>query len=92
MEEINLISTLTTQAPGMVAIIVVVILFLRSIERRDVLFIDQMNKITDRLAALETLITHHDANSRAAYSDRSDTLDRIEKKINQTLPAKKAKS
>ena len=69
----------------MAALIIVVILFLKSIEKRDGLFVDQMNKVVERLAALELLIAHHDAASRAAYTDRSDTLDRIEKKIN-TLP------
>lgn len=85
MSEIDIVSTLTTQAPGMVALIIVVILFLKSIEKRDGLFVDQMNRVVERLAALELLIAHHDAASRAAYADRSDTLDRIEKKIN-TLP------
>ena len=82
MSEIDIVSTLTTQAPGMAALIIVVILFLKSIEKRDGLFVDQMNKVVERLAALEQLIAHHDAASRAAYIDRSDTLDRIEKKIN----------
>ena len=83
MSEIDIVSTLTTQAPGMAALIIVVILFLKSIEKRDGLFVDQMNKVVERLAALELLIAHHDAASRAAYIDRSDTLDRIEKKVNR---------
>jgi hypothetical protein len=78
----SIISTLTNQAPGMVALIIVVLLFLRSIEKRDQLFIDQMNKITDRLAALETLMTQHDTASKASDKEQGDTLDRIEKRVN----------
>ena len=90
MSEIDIVSTLTTQAPGMAALIIVVILFLKSIEKRDSMYVDQMNKIVERLAALEQLITQHDSASRTAYQDRSDTLDRIEKKINKMEPRRAA--
>jgi len=78
MAETDLVSTLVSQAPGLAGVIVVVLLFLRAIEKRDALFIDQMNKITERLAALENLMTQHDTASKA----RGDTLDRIERKLN----------
>jgi len=80
--DVNIVTSLISQAPGMAGVIIVVYFFLRAIEKRDQVFVDQMNRIVERLAALEQLITHHDAASRVAYQDRSDTLDRIEKKVN----------
>jgi hypothetical protein len=87
-QEVSIVSTLTNQVPGMVALIVVVLLFLRSIEKRDQMmsqrdqmFIDQMNKITDRLTALETLAISHDVASKSAQKESSETLERLEKKM-----------
>jgi type IV secretory pathway VirB3-like protein len=79
--ESSVIQALITQSPGMAAIIIVVILFLRSIKDRDQLFIDQMNKIVERLQALETLIVNHDANSKDAWTTRKDTLEKVDRKL-----------
>lgn len=95
MAEFDIVGTLVTQAPGMAGIIVVVILFLKSIEKRDALierrdqqFIEQMGQITERLKALEILVVQHDTNSKNAYKDREETLDRIEKKLDRNQRTK----
>lgn len=85
MAEIDIVSALVGQAPGIAGVIAVVLLFLRSMEKRDQLFVDQMSKVTERLAALENLMTEHDTSSRA----RGDTMKRIERKLN--LATKKGK-
>lgn len=82
MTEATVIQSLISQAPGLAGVILVIWFFLKAIEKRDQMFVAQMTAITDRLAALETRLAEHDTNSKNAYKDRSDTLDRIEKKIN----------
>lgn len=77
MAEADLVSTLVSQAPGIAGVIFVVVAFLRAIERRDQLFVDQMDKVAERLAALEALMTQHDTASKA----RGDALERIERKL-----------
>lgn len=65
----------------MAGIIAVVILFLKAIEKRDSLFFAQMKAVTDELAQIKTILTNHDAASRESYHKRSETLERIEKKM-----------
>ena len=81
MTETTFVTSLMQQAPGMGAIIVVVILFLKAIEKRDLmtekrdqLFIDQMNKIVERLAGLETIITSHDKWEREVIDGIQDDI------------------
>lgn len=69
MTEINVISTLISQAPGLGGVIVVVWFFLRAIEKRDALFVGQMSQITERLAAMETLLVSHDKWEREVVGD-----------------------
>jgi hypothetical protein len=77
-EEVNIIASLASQAPGVAGVIIVVLLFLRSIEKRDQLFVDWMSRVTERLTALERMLIEHDTASKA----RGDTLERIERKMN----------
>lgn len=81
MTEASFFQVLVQQAPGMAGIIAVVVLFLRAIEKRDQLFYAQMNSITDKLSSMEALLVNHDAASRESYNKRSDTLERIERKL-----------
>ena len=77
MAETNIITALVNQAPGMAAIIIVVVLFLRAIETRDKLFIEQMNQVTERLAGLEKLLTSHDNWEREVIDDIQKTQQNV---------------
>lgn len=79
MGELTILESLLTQAPGVVGVILVVILFLRAVEARDKIFVNQMTAITDRLTALEIRITDHDSATQSDRERRADTLERIEK-------------
>ena len=59
MEEI--IKDLARQIPSAVAVIIVVILFLRSLEKRDAIFFQQMSQLTDRISAMENALVSHDS-------------------------------
>lgn len=61
MTETTIITSLIQQVPSAAAVIVVVMLFLRSLEKRDQLFYDQMAKLTDRINAMENALIGHDA-------------------------------
>lgn len=56
-------------------------MFVEQMNARDTVFIDQMNKVVERLQSLEQLIIQHDATSKDAWTTRKDTLERIEKKL-----------
>lgn len=81
--EASIINGLVSQAPGMVGVIIVVAYFLKSIEKRDSLFIDQMNKMTDRLAGIETKFASHDEKSTNDHNAVMDGVKRIEAKLNK---------
>ncbi len=74
--EASIINGLVSQAPGMVGVIIVVAYFLKSIEKRDSLFIDQMNKMTDRLSGIETRLTSHDEKSTNGHNAVMDGVKR----------------
>jgi len=69
MTETNIFNTLISQAPGTAAVIIVVILFLKSIEKRDTIFISSINKITDRLTSLENLLLEHKTETRSGMEE-----------------------
>jgi predicted signal transduction protein with EAL and GGDEF domain len=54
------IATLVNQVPSAAAVIVVVMLFLRSLEKRDQLFYEQMAKLTEQVNAMEKSLIAHD--------------------------------
>lgn len=60
MTEATIINSLINQVPSAAAVIVVVMLFLRSLEKRDTLFYDNMSKLTERINAMENAIITHD--------------------------------
>lgn len=93
--ESEFVKTLINQAPGLAVAAFIVWqfllrlkellqMFMEQMSRRDNLFIEQMNKVVERLASLEHLVIEHDAKSKDAWDNRRDTLDRIEKKLEVT--------
>ena len=52
--------TLITQTPGTAAVIIVVVLFLRSIKERDALFLEQMRGLTEELHKIKEIVIQHD--------------------------------
>ncbi len=80
MTETNVFSTLISQAPGTAAVIIVVILFLKSIEKRDAAFISSMNKVTDRLASLEILLLEHKIETRSGMEEMRRTVKKPKRK------------
>jgi hypothetical protein len=63
----TLVTSLVNQVPSAAAVIVVVMLFLRSLEKRDAsqenrdkLFFEQMQKLTERINAMENALIAHD--------------------------------
>jgi len=69
MAETSIISALINQAPGMATLVIVVILFLRFMEKRDALFIQQIKDVTSGLQKVETLLMSHDAWEREVVED-----------------------
>lgn len=72
----NFITALTQQAPGLGFGLAITILFLNAIAKRDQimaerdkLFLDQMNKLVDKLSTLETLWVSHDKWERQVVGD-----------------------
>jgi len=65
--EVTIWQTLITQAPGTAAVIMVVVLFLRAIEKRDTLFVEQIQKLADtvrgavdEMKEIKELVIEHD--------------------------------
>lgn len=85
------IQSLTSQAPGIAGVIIIVMFFLRAIAARDEIFVQQMESITERLAALEVTLAHHDALAQKDGLSRADTLERIERMLRNAriVPGKK---
>ena len=81
MTEANVIQSIASQAPGVVGVIVVVIYFLKSIEKRDNLFTEAMQNMTERLASMENLLIAHDTQSRGNYQAIIKADERIENKL-----------
>jgi hypothetical protein len=72
MAETNIISALINQAPGMATLVIVVVLFLRFMEKRDALFIAQMKDVAGELSLMKTLLSSHDGWER-------EVIDNIQK-------------
>ena len=75
MPEATIYQTLITQAPGTAAVIIVVILFLKAIEKRDALFLEQMRGLTEELKDIKELVLQHDTRVQegmeSMYRDRA---------------------
>lgn len=80
MAETSIISALINQAPGMATLVIVVVLFLRFMEKRDALFVSQMKDVAGELSSMKTLLTAHDGWER-------EVLDGIQRNVK---PARKA--
>ncbi len=85
--EASIVEALISQAPGMAGIIIVVVLFLKAIEKRDqmtekrdAMFIEQMNKIAERLTSVETKLTTHDQWEREALETIQKDVKPIRKR------------
>lgn len=76
MTEVSILENLVNQVPSAVAVIAVVVLFLRSLEKRDQMFYDQMSKITERLNSMENILIKHDAKMDEAVK----TIDKVANK------------
>lgn len=79
----TLVTSLVNQVPSAAAVIVVVMLFLRSLEKRDAsqesrdkLFFEQMQKLTDRINAMENALIAHDVKMDEALS----TMNRMRRR------------
>lgn len=68
MNEAGIISTLINQAPGMATLVIVVVLFLRFMEKRDAMFVAQMKEVAEELTALRTKWESHDVWEREALN------------------------
>lgn len=60
MTDATLWQTLISQAPGTAAVIIVVVLFLRAIEKRDELFLEQMQGLTEEMKQIKGMLISHD--------------------------------
>lgn len=100
--EPEFIKTIVNQAPGLAVAAFIVWqflkhmkelyqIFIQQMNERDNLFITQMNKVVEELAQLKTMMVQHDANSSSAWGTRKDTLDRIDKKLDN-IQRRKLKS
>jgi len=78
--ETEIVKSLIQQVPSASAVIAVVMLFLRSLEKRDQLFYDQMAKLTERINSMENVMIGHDAKMDEALAAMSRAKARNAKK------------
>ena len=71
----ELIKSLADNAPGIVGVIIVVVLFIRYLEKRDKLFSEQMESVADRLQEIEEVLSAH----IASYQERGKIIEEIDK-------------
>ena len=80
--------SLALNAPGILGVIVVVVIFIRYLERRDQLFLSMLDSVTKRLEALEALQHEH----ITLYRERGKIIDRIDKTLREKKRNVKTKS
>lgn len=72
-----LIDSLAINAPGILGVIVVVVIFVRYLEKKDSQFLTTLDKITNKLDNLESIQQQH----ITLYVERGKVIDRIDKAI-----------
>lgn len=72
-----LIDSLAINAPGILGVIVVVVIFVRYLEKKDSQFLTTLDKITNKLDNLESIQQQH----ITLYMERGKVIDRIDKAI-----------
>ena len=77
--ESTLLQSLANQAPGVIGVIIVVMIFIRYLEKRDTLFLTQLAAVVTRIEELEKIIQQH----MILYQERGKIIERIDKKINK---------
>lgn len=75
----NITESLALNAPGILGVIIVVVIFIRYLERRDSLFLSMLDNVTKRLEALEALQNQH----ISLYRERGKVIDRIDKALRE---------
>ena len=83
--EANIIQNLIAQVPSAAAVIVVVMLFLKSLEKRDAIFYDQMSKLTDRINAMEDAFIKHDTRAESHYGKMDDAIADMKHKVRKKI-------
>ena len=72
-----MIDSLAINAPGILGVIVVVVIFVRYLEKKDSQFLTTLDKITNKLDNLESIQQQH----ITLYVERGKVIDRIDKAI-----------
>lgn len=72
-----MIDSLAINAPGILGVIVVVVIFVRYLEKKDSQFLTTLDKITNKLDNLESIQQQH----ITLYIERGKIIDRIDKAI-----------
>ena len=72
-----MIDSLAINAPGILGVIVVVVIFVRYLEKKDSQFLTTLDKITNKLDNLESIQQQH----ITLYMERGKVIDRIDKAI-----------
>ena len=74
--------TLITQAPGTAAVIFVVVLFLKAIKERDIIFIEQMRSLTEEIKEVKEIVLAHDTKVSAGMDEmRREALKRHRSRV-----------